>query len=72
VFLDKIFDGGDRSRQLPNLDGRPMSGDCDKEEEVSSLLDVSSSSCRKNGGVVRIIRFSMLLENGRSIWTTMK
>ena len=41
---ENIFDSGDKSRQLPNRDGLPIVGDCDDCDDVSSLLDDSSSS----------------------------
>ena len=33
---ENSFDSGERSRQLPNLDGLPMVGDCDDWDDVSS------------------------------------
>ena len=36
VFVDEnVFAGGERSLQLPNLDGLPIVGDCDIDEDSS-------------------------------------
>ena len=36
VLVDEnVFEGGDKSRQLPNLEGLPIVGDCDIDEDSS-------------------------------------